>query len=267
MARSGESSAVSRCPKALGRGRLDALRSLRRRGEEIALTRQRVPLGRLRLGAGHLGQLPLRILSGRVRLLGGSHIVDVAQERGEIEFGIERLQLVDVGRADRQIVGRELHGHVGADGGQILRQQQAVAPRGDLLALLTLYLVDVGEDVLHRAPLGHQLARPLLAYARDARDVVRRVAPQRQNVAHQNGIVDAVLGAYGRGVDDLDAVALLFVDVAARTHQLAVILVGGDHIYVVTRLRGAVGERADHVVGLVTLDFEHGDAHGFEQTA
>ncbi len=110
------------CPKALGRERLDALRSLRGRGEEIALTRQRVPLGRLRLGAGHLGQLPLRILSGRVRLLGGSHIVDVAQERGEIEFGIERLQLVDVGRADLQIVGRELHGHVGADGGQILGQ-------------------------------------------------------------------------------------------------------------------------------------------------
>ncbi len=68
-------------------------------------------------------------------------------------------------------------------------------------------------------------------------------------------------------VDDLDAVgALLLVDLAIVTYQLAVVLVGRDHEDLVTRLDAFLRQRADHVVGLVTLDFEDRDAHRFQHT-
>ena len=60
--------------------------------------------------------------------------------------------------------------------------------------------------------------------------------------------------------------ALLLVYLAIVTYQLAVVLVGRHHEDLVTRLDAFLRQRADHVVGLVTLDFEDRDAHGFQHT-
>ena len=115
-----------------------------------------------------------------------------------------------------------------------------------------------------RAPRLHQFARALLADAGHARNVVRRVAPQREDVAHEHRIGNAVLGLDGRTVHHLDAVALLLIDAAAVVHQLPVILVGRDHVDLIPGRGALAGKGADHIVGFVPGDFEHGNAHGVE---
>ncbi len=131
---------------------------------------------------------------------------------------------------------RNGNGHVETDRGQCLGKAQFVAPFGDLLALLALDLRDVVEDILHRSPLLHEFAGALLADSRHTRDIVRSVAPQCEDVAHKAGVVDAVLPADRIAVHDLDAPfgALLLVNLAIVTYQLAVVLVGGDHEDLVT---------------------------------
>ena len=168
--------------------------------------------------------------------------------------------------AHREILLAEVDRHVEADGRQALGQAQVVGPGGDLLTLLARDAVDVRQDVLHRAPLLHQLAGALLADARHAGNVVRGIAPQRQDVAHELRIVDAVTFADRRAVDNLDAPsrALLPVDAAMVAHQLPVVLVGGYHVDVVSRLGALFRKGADHVVGLVSLDFEDRNAHRLE---
>ena len=120
------------------------------------------------------------------------------------------------------------------------------------------------EEVFRRAPRLPQFARALLADAGHARNVVRRVAPQREDVAHEHGIGNAVLGLDGRTVHHLDTVALLLVDAAAVVHQLPVILVGRDHVDLIPGRGALLGKGADHIVGLVPGDFEHRNAHGVE---
>ena len=115
-------------------------------------------------------------------------------------------------------------------------------------------------------PLLHQFAGRLLANARDPRNIVRGVAPQGEDVAHEHRIVDAVFLADGLAVHDLDRPvgALLLVDAAVFAHQLTVVLVGRHHVDVVAGRSPLLREGADHVVGLIALDFENRDAHGFE---
>ena len=246
----------------LGGGQLD-----HRVAEEIALSDQRRAFGGGGLGPCHLRKLGLRLLAGAFGLLlGGRKVRKVVHKGLEIQFGKEGLEFVDMGFADREVFFAERDGHVEADGGQGLGKAQLVAPFGDLLALLALDLRDVVEDILHRPPLLHEFAGALLADPRHARDIVRSIAPQCEDVAHEAGGVDAVFPADRLPVDDLDAAlgALLLVNLAIVTYQLAVVLVGRDHEDLVTRLDAFLRQRADHVVCLVTLDFEDRDAHGFQ---
>ena len=235
--------------------------------EQIALTRQRGFLRRSGLGAGHLRQLGLRLLPGAFgKRLGRREVGQVVHESLEIELGEDPAQLVDMRFADREVLLAEGDRHVEANGRQALGQTQVVGPLGDLLALFSLDFRNVVEDVLDRSPLLHQLAGALFADARHAGDVVRSVAPQREDVAHQLRVVDAVLLADGLAADDLDASLRtpLLVDAAMVAHELSVILVGGHHIDIVTRLDALLRKGSDHVVGLVPLDFEDRDAHRFE---
>ena len=235
--------------------------------EQVSLSGEGLAACRGRLGARHLRQLPLRRLTGCVGgLLGGGHVVYVAGEGREVELGEERLQLVHVRGAYLKLRGLERDGHVGAYRCQTLGQKQAVAPCGDLLALLSLDLGGILKYVFSGAPLCDELAGALLADAGHAGDVVRGVAPDGQNVAHEYRVRDSVAGAYGLRVEDLDAVALLSVDVAVGAHKLAVILVGRHHEDLIHGLGTAVCEGADDVVGLEALDLEYGYAHGREQT-
>ena len=235
--------------------------------EQIALSRQRGLLRRGRLGAGHLRQLGLRLLTRTFgKRLGGCEVRQIVHKSLEIQFGEDPAQLVDMRVANREVLLAERDRHVEADGRQALGQPQVVGPPGDLLTLFTLDFRDVIEDVFHGSPLPDQFAGDLLADARDAGNIVRGIAPQRKDVAHQLRVVDAVLLADGLAVDDLDAAlgAPLFVDAAVVAHQLAVILVGRHHIDVVTGFDTLLRKGSDHVVGLVTRHFENRNAHRVE---
>ena len=235
--------------------------------EQIALSRQRGLLRRGRLGAGHLRQLGLRLLARTFgKRLGGCEVRQIVHKSLEIQFGEDPAQLVDMRVANREVLLAEGDRHVEADGRQALGQPQVVGPPGDLLALLPGNFADILQNVFHRSPLPDQFAGDLLADARDAGNIVRGIAPQRKDVAHQLRVVDAVLLADGLAVDDLDAAlgAPLFVDAAVVAHQLAVILVGRHHIDVVTGFDTLLRKGSDHVVGFVTRHFENRNAHRVE---
>ena len=235
--------------------------------EQIALSRQRGLLRRGRLGAGHLRQLGLRLLARTFgKRLGGCEVRQIVHKSLEIQFGEDPAQLVDMRVANREVLLAEGDRHVEADGRQALGQPQVVGPPGDLLALLPGNFADILQNVFHRSPLPDQFAGDLLADARDAGNIVRGIAPQRKDVAHQLRVVDAVLLADGLAVDDLDAPlgAPLLVDAAVVAHQLAVILVGRHHIDVVTGFDTLLRKGSDHVVGLVTRHFENRNAHRVE---
>ena len=165
--------------------------------------------------------------------------------------------------ADRQILFAQFDRNVEADGRQPFGQPQVVGPGSDLPALFSGDTVDIRQDILHRTPFADQFAGTLLADPRDARNVVRSIPPQGQNIPHQLRIVDAVLLTDLLAPHDLDTPvgSPLLVDAAAVANQLSVILVGRHHIDVVTRLGALLRKGADHVVGLITLDFEDRDAH------
>ncbi len=229
--------------------------------------RQRGLLRRGRLGAGHLRQLGLRLLARTFgKRLGGCEVRQIVHKSLEIQFGEDPAQLVDMRVANREVLLAEGDRHVEADGRQALGQPQVVGPPGDLLALLSVNFADILQNVFHRSPLPDQFAGDLLADARDAGNIVRGIAPQRKDVAHQLRVVDAVLLADGLAVDDLDAAlgAPLFVDAAVVAHQLAVILVGRHHIDVVTGFDTLLRKGSDHVVGFVTRHFENRNAHRVE---
>ncbi len=215
-----------------------------------------------RLGARYLCQLGLRRLPRTVgQRLRSGEVVQIVQETLESQVGEERLQPVEVRCADGQLLGPEIDGDIQTDGREPLGEAQFVAPGCDAGALPPLDFREVVQQILHRTPLLHELAGPLLADARHARNVVRRIAPDRQDVAHQHGVRNAVLFADRRRVDHLDAVALLLVELAVLAHQLPVVLVGGHHEDLVARFGPLAGQRADHVVGLVTLHLQHRNAH------
>ena len=235
--------------------------------EEVALPGQRGLFRRRGLRPGHLGQLALLLLTRSVgQRLGGREVGQIVEEGLEVEFGEERLQIVEVGRTDRELLLAEIDRHVQTNRRQPLGQTEVVAPCGDLLALPPLDRSDVVEDTLDRSPLLHQFAGRLLADARDPRNIVRGVTPQGEDVAHEYRIVDAVLLADGLAVHDLDRPVgtLLLVDAAVFAYQLPVVLVGRHHVDVVAGRSPLLREGADHVVGLIALDFENRDAHGFE---
>ena len=232
--------------------------------EEVALTDQRGPFRGRRLGAGHLGQLRLRLLPGTFgQGFGRGEVRQVVHKRLEIQFCENSLEFVDMGIADRKVLRPEGNRHIETNCGQVLGETQFIAPRGDFLALLALDLRHVVEDVLHRSPLLHQFAGALLADARHAGNVVRSVAPQREDVAHKDGIVDAVLLADRIAVHDLDASvrAFLLVNLTVVAHQLAVVLVGRHHEDLVAGFDALLRQGADHVVGLVAFDLQNRNAH------
>ena len=139
-----------------------------------------------------------------------------------------------------------------------------------LFALGAFDLVDVREHLLERAEALQQLAGGLVADAGDAGDVVRGVALQAVEVGDQLGrdavavdhrlaVVDLRLGDAARGRHHLDE--------AVGVDQLEGVAVAGDDHHRHGRLgaQRALGERGDHVVGLVALDRDVGVAERLDQ--
>src|SRR5207247_1567302 len=106
----------------------------------------------------------------------------VTQERGELELGEERAELLRVRPLPAQALQVERDGQIAADGREILREPRRLRLARERLAELlraadggALDRIQVREDLLHRPELAHQRRGRLLANAGDARDVVDRV--------------------------------------------------------------------------------------------
>ena len=198
----------------------------------------------------------------------GMSLPHLLQQRAKTQF-LENLgQTVGVRRFHDHFFGFESHRNVLFDGRQPFGQQDLFAQSFDILPLFAGEFFGIVEQVLDRTVLADQLHGALLADARHARDVVRGIAPQRENVDYLFRVVDAVVLADLFAADDFDsfvAAFALFVDIDVRTDQLAIVLVRRDHEHFESGFGRFARQRADHVVGFVSGDFDHRDSHRFEE--
>ena len=133
---------------------------------------------------------------------------------------------------------------------------------GQPIAELALHLVEMLVDPVERPELLEQAARGLLPHARHPGDVVARVALECLVVEH-------LVGAKAVALRD----PRLVVDHRRRhahpgrqqphvvVDELEPVEVAGDDHRVDARGRGPLRERADHVIGLVSLELADRDVH------
>ena len=187
----------------------------------------------------------------------GIERVDPAQQAAELEATEDLLQGRAVGRRRDQLRRVDPERQVAPHGREELRVARLVGVLLHGPAARGRQLVGVGDHVLERAVLRDQLAGGLVADPRDARDVVRRVALEPDEVRHLVG---------PNAVAELDALGRVDVDLcdAARRHhqrdvlaaELECVAVGRDDARLDARLVGARRDRRDHVVRLPALELE-----------
>jgi hypothetical protein len=160
---------------------------------------------------------------------------------------------------------------------QVADNRREVAPEEDLVAVLAelvaelrrRHLVEARQELVQRPELADELRSRLLADARDARDVVGRVALERL-------VVDHLVGTQPEPLVDLrDVVHHRVLDTGPGRHQpdagrdeLEHVEVDGDdrrlEVVVVVELPG---DGADDVVGLVALLLVNRDAQRLDDLA
>ena len=195
---------------------------------------------------------------------------DALEHRAELELAEDGDHVFAVVVADFGLPKIELHGRVVDDRGELLGHERFAALLAQLLLRRgRLDLVQVLVNLLQIAPLVEQLHRALVAQPFDAGDVVGLVADDRL-------VVD--------DLDRIDAVAVADALIGVVAHHIA--LVGAEHVdgdavadeldkVAVERgdpgfdaLRdGLVGERGEHIVGLVALRLEDRHAEGLRDLA
>ena len=113
----------------------------------------------------------------------------------------------------------------------------------------------MGNHVFHAAVFANEQGGVLLANARDAWDVVGRVAPKPQDINHLPGFGNAVFLADVLGSEHLCRSAEFgrFVDQDLVGDQLTEILVGRHHVSNETFFFSFVRQGADDIVRLIAL--------------
>ena len=121
-----------------------------------------------------------------------------------------------------------------------------------VLFLLALELVGVRQQLFDAAVLGDELLRRLGADPGYAGHIVRRIAHQPQDIDHLIDPLDLPLGEDFRHPQNLDLVAAAprLIHKAPLGNELAIVLVGRDHVRRKSLGLGLFGQGADHVVGL-----------------
>ena len=121
-----------------------------------------------------------------------------------------------------------------------------------VLFLLALELVGVRQQLFDAAVFGDELLRRLGADPRDAGHIVRGIAHQPQHVDHLVNPLDLPLSEDFRHPQNLGLVAAAprLVHKAPLGNELAVVLVGRDHVRRKSLGLGLFSQRTDHVVGL-----------------
>ncbi len=251
----------------LRRGEQRALGRLRGAGgeREVAVVQRGGVRRTARPKADREGRLAGR--ARRRRLLAAQRLLEAPQRVAQLELAEHVAQTRAIGlgadEGPRLEVGRD----VAAGGRELLRHPRVLGVLAeDLLALGAGDLVDVVEHVLERPEPLEQLGRGLVADAGDPGDVVGGVALQADEVGHQLrrdavavdhpvAVVDPGVGDPARGRHDPHAV----VD------QLVGVAVAGDDHHRHALPPRALGDRGDHVVGLVALDGEVAVAERLDQ--
>ena len=179
------------------------------------------------------------------------------QQVPELEPAEHLLQLRAVRRGEDELRHVAVELEVAAHRRQLLRLPRLVGVLGDVLLARGRELFGVLDHLLERPVLRDQLPGGLVADPGNARDVVRGVALEPDEVRH-------LLGP--DPVARLDAVGRVDVDVgdAARGHhqrdvlrdELERVAVGRDDGRLDPGLVGLRRERGDHVVGLPALELE-----------
>ena len=230
------------------------------RARPLGRHRHQLALERPELGQRHLartrGDDLLGALGRRGHLALAERLLQPLERRPQLELAEGLAQPRAVGLARGDVVEVDLAEVDVADrGGELLRDAGVLGVvREVLLALRAGDVVDVAEHALEVAVLLEQLRGGLLADPRDARDVVRGVALEADEVRDQLGR-DAV------AVDHRIAVVHLRLrDPAARGHhahagldQLEEVAVAGHDHHVEALVTRPAGDGGDHVVGLESL--------------
>ena len=188
------------------------------------------------------------------------------QQRRELKFGEQLAQGFDVGLSHLHRVYVQLDGGVAIDGGQFFAKQHRVAI---VLQRLTIsFLFDFRsalQSLLNCTEAFDEFDGTFVTDAGSAGNIVDGVAAQSHHVYNalrrdaENffdflGIANQII--FGR-IQHQDTII----------HQLQHVLVAGNDVYPVRLFDGFAGQGSDYVVGLVSGEFEDGDAVGFQGTA
>ena len=173
-------------------------------------------------------------------------------QRIEFQFSEESLQLLTVPFSLNQIHQSHVQRHVALNGDQLLGKQSLFPMFFYVLLLLALELVGVRQQLFDAAVLSDELLRRLGADPRYAGHIVRGVAHQPQHIYHLVNPLDLPLCENFRYAQHLGLVAAAprLVHKTPLGNELAVVLVGRDHVRRKSLILGLLGQRADYIVGL-----------------
>jgi len=212
-----------------GDGRCDGIRGYRRGAPGISIVR-----------------LDLRFLEPRLHLVAGEQLDHACA------IGCARREFVERLRQLRQV-------EIAAHGDELAPERQEVERGAQVLADHAADVTGGGDDAVERVVLRQPLDRRLRSNLGDARNVVDRVADQRQVVDDALGW-HAELGKHAGGVERFVAHRVdqrhAFVD------ELRQILVAGRDHDVDALCSGLSRQRADHIVGLDAVDHQDRPAAG-----
>ena len=189
--------------------------------------------------------------------------------RIEFELDEQLLEFLLVRRAELQAVEVHLERDFTVDCCEPFREQRRVAVLLEILAELALQFGGVGQQILDAAVLDDQFAGGLLADAGHTRDVVRRVAPQADDVDDLLRPLHAPLFADLGQAENFGGIAHAsgLVDEGLFGDELAEVLVRRHHVALEVLLLRAPDQCADDVVGLVPVAGQHRNSEAFEQSA
>ena len=201
-------------------------------------------------------------VGGRTAEILGERLGQPVVERPELEEVEQASDFFGVGLRRRDVVEADVELDIAQQ-----HHDLGVAPRpllvlGQVLTQLRRLVVGVGEDAVEPAVGRDQLRRGLLADARHARQVVRRIASQRRVLDVLGGrdagalldaglVVERVVGHASAVVQHLDVRVF---------DELVGVAVAGDDEHVVATVTGLGGQRGDDVVGFGPGQLDGADA-------
>ena len=209
----------------------------------------------------HLSQVEFGHVDLGLRLFRQFH--QPVEQAPELERGEQSPDLLDVPLPHHRILGFHIEGQIGHDPGEVLVEGESLTGRLDVLFQLPLQLVRSCQQLLHGSELLNELGRGLVPDAGHARDVVRRVTLERDELqVLRRRQAEPVLDRGLVEQDDVGDPAAVEQDPHARSDQLEEVSVGCDDRRVDPLLGRPQREGADGVVGLVIGHQEHGDPKG-----